>query len=152
MSLPLVVRHALSVLSASLLLAACGGVETEALPEAPVQEAQAALYPEYNPSIHCIVPSQHVTCNGGVTMSAYQSPDYGYYIEANICGHRGPIICPLREAALPDQEVSNAAAECFFYTCPRTGRSYGGTTQYSAQHRCELNCGGFCTYDGNICA
>ncbi|MFP2957788.1 hypothetical protein ACLEPN_08145 [Myxococcus sp. 1LA] len=159
MSLHLVVRRSLSMLSASLLLAACGGVDAEALPEAPTQERQAALYPEYDSSIHCIVPSAHVRCNSGVTMFAYQSADYGYYIEANVCAaHRGPIICPLRAEALPDESAakagepaSDAAPECFFYTCPRTGRTYGGISDYAARHRCELICGDFCTFARNDC-
>jgi hypothetical protein len=44
------------------------------------------------------------------------------------------------------------APVCFYYTCPRTGRSYGGQSDYAARHRCELACGDFCTFDGNICA
>lgn len=44
-----------------------------------------------------------------------------------------------------------STATCYFYKCPRTGRSYGGTTDYEARHKCELSCGGFCTFVDNIC-
>ena len=44
------------------------------------------------------------------------------------------------------------ATECYIYTCPQTGRSYSGKSDYAARHRCELICGDFCTFEGNICA
>lgn len=46
---------------------------------------------------------------------------------------------------------SASTATCYFYECPSTGRSYGGTTNYAARHRCELSCGDFCTFVDNVC-
>jgi hypothetical protein len=40
---------------------------------------------------------------------------------------------------------------CYVYRCPRNGRTYVGTTDYEARHRCELNCGNFCTFVENVC-
>ncbi|WP_426754636.1 hypothetical protein [Myxococcus sp. Y35] len=90
-------RAALMSLAAALLMVGCGGAmeETPAEPSA-TESASQALYPEYDPNIHCLVWSQYVDCGPGrPTMYAYYSPDWGYYIERNVCGGSGPIICPL---------------------------------------------------------
>ncbi|ABF90818.1 putative lipoprotein [Myxococcus xanthus DK 1622] len=81
---------------AALLMAGCGGAMDEATAEpATTESASQALYPEYDPDIHCLVSSQYVSCRSGPTMYAYYSPDWGYYINRDVCGRNGPLICPL---------------------------------------------------------
>ncbi|AEI64977.1 hypothetical protein [Corallococcus macrosporus] len=63
---------------------------------AMTESASQALYPEYDPDLHCLVGSQYVSCGPGQpTMYAFYSPDWGYYIERDVCGRNGPLICPL---------------------------------------------------------
>lgn len=85
-------RYAAVMCIAALFMGGCGGGETQ---EAPATETRTqALYPEYNPDVHCLVRSQYVACNSGPTMYAYYSSEWGYYIERDVCGSAGPTICP----------------------------------------------------------
>ncbi|MCP3169548.1 hypothetical protein [Myxococcus qinghaiensis] len=88
---------AVASLSCSWLMA-CGGDDAPNGGE-PIHEAvgnqKEALYPDYDPSIHCLVSSAYVPCGDGLYMYAYSSSSWGYYIERNVCAsHQGPIICP----------------------------------------------------------
>lgn len=69
--------------------------------------------------------------------------------EATVAEETAAPVTTRVEAGGPEQP---ATTFCYYYTCPRTGRSYGGSTLYEAEHRCELNCGDYCTYAGNVCA
>jgi hypothetical protein len=88
-------RHAAAMCITALFLGACGAGEAREPTESPATQSRTqALYPEYNPDVHCLVSSQYVACNSGPTMYAYYSPEWGYYIERDVCGRNGPVICP----------------------------------------------------------
>lgn len=80
---------------AGALLTGCSGVEAELDEQAPaLGESQAAL--EYNEDLHCLVPGPYVRCNSGIQMASYWSAELNHwFIQRNVCGSRGPIICPL---------------------------------------------------------
>ncbi len=90
-------RAALMCLAAALLMGGCGGELADTPSEEPstMESASQALYPEYDPEIHCLVWSKYVSCHSGPTLYAYYSEEWGYYIERNACGRNGPLICPL---------------------------------------------------------
>lgn len=88
------------LLLAGALLAGCGGAEVETgapatSPEAPEQGQVSAMAPAYDENIHCLVRTSSIRCNSGLNMYSYWSDEVGYYINRNVCGSRGPIICPL---------------------------------------------------------
>ncbi|WIG92934.1 hypothetical protein [Myxococcus sp. SDU36] len=79
---------------AALLMGGCGGAMDEATAEpAATESTSQALYPEYDPDIHCRVRSKYVSCGSGPEHFAFYSPDWGYYIERDICGGNWPL-CP----------------------------------------------------------
>ncbi|MCP3058483.1 hypothetical protein LXT21_06845 [Myxococcus sp. K38C18041901] len=83
---------------AGALLAGCGGTEAlDGQAEAAAPElAQTEARLEYNEDLHCIVMTSSVRCNSGIQMYAYWSAELGhYFIPRNVCGSRGPIVCPL---------------------------------------------------------
>ncbi|AKQ67939.1 hypothetical protein A176_004851 [Myxococcus hansupus] len=76
----------------------------------------------------------------------------GGELEEPIAETHGEQSSPGEAAMKPGAPGSDESlVDCFIYTCPRTGRTYSGPTDYAARHRCELNCGNFCTYTSNVC-
>lgn len=90
-------RRATLMCLAALLMGGCGGAMDDATVEPSALESTSqALYPPYDPDLHCLVPGRYVSCGPNrPDMYAYYDAAWGYYIPRDVCGRNGPVICPL---------------------------------------------------------